>query len=58
MASGQVMICLSALAVVRGIAETHAAGVRVTSEPSGLTEFKLAFPTPGAAAAPPDANVA
>ncbi len=34
------------LAVVRGIAETHAAGVKVSSEPNVLTAFKLAFPTP------------
>lgn len=34
------------LAVVRGIAETHAAGVQVSSEPNVLTAFKLAFPTP------------
>jgi two-component system cell cycle sensor histidine kinase/response regulator CckA len=46
------------LAVVRGIAETHAAGLRVTSEPNGVTECKLAFPTLGAVAAPLDANVA
>lgn len=32
------------LAVVRGIAETHEAGIRVTSEPGVLTSFKLAFP--------------
>lgn len=34
------------LAVVRGIAETHAAGVQVSSEPNVLTAFKLAFPAP------------
>lgn len=47
------------LAVVRGIVETHAAGVRVTSEPSGLTVFKVAFPKTSPVVAvqrSPDAN--